>query len=284
MSRDAEQRRAFELKKAAARWNAYYHSIGLSQYATAVATNGKLHLPHIPGRKPNHAEHVRGLELMMANDFYMVDVENPSHFRVDEESGMAMLVNFDRVVSRNAHLNLGENDYRTDESQYNAYKGSVESAVRRYEQRAPRSRSSSPIDSFHTVDNVKFLQALCAKAQTKVHNRFFSLGFSGTRVHVGKNSYVVPGHLASTINSISKEDMGLAPDAFKQLLLRRLTQHAETKVKCGTSRDVWTHKLYGGLAEVGGNASAFFDDIIADDGAKKAYKEPSDSESAALLP
>ncbi|MDF1796536.1 MAG: hypothetical protein P1U63_08380 [Coxiellaceae bacterium] len=123
------------------------------------------------------------------------------------------------------------------------------------------------------AQNTEFLQQLCKKAQTKVHNRFWSLGIAGKRVQVGDKSYVVPGYLAATINH-NKNKTKLSLASFKLQLLIGLKQNAKTKVNPSTSRDVWTKKLYDGKLGQDGNANTFFRAMLDDKQPKQAYKEP----------
>ncbi|ODN43873.1 hypothetical protein [Piscirickettsia litoralis] len=125
--------------------------------------------------------------------------------------------------------------------------------------------------------NKKFLQALCNKAATKVHNRWWSFGAAGERVNIkGDNSFsfVVPGHLAKAIEA-NKAYLQKDPVTFKDNLLKTLVSYKDSKVKCTTSRDVWTQTLYNAKTQ---NPSLFFDDMIKDIEEKKAISPSSNND------
>ncbi|MDF1760489.1 MAG: hypothetical protein P1U40_08130 [Coxiellaceae bacterium] len=238
-------------------WNKYYAGTGLD---TAVITEqGELSTPYIEGEYPSDEQWALIIEDMLARGYVMQDCRDKRNFIVS--NGVTYPVDFGQV-------------YTPETTRfYNIYMTQARTVQRgilaRLDCQSVADLRGRKAENNNTQDNVEFLQLLCEKAQTKVHNRGF-FGIAGQRVQVGDKSYVVPGHLAQAIKANINKVSSLEPEAFKTRILRDLKKIARTKVKRTTSRDVWTQKLYNGKYASGSNPAAFFNTMIADDQPKQA--------------
>ncbi len=263
------------LEKQARLWNEYYIAVNQKHLATAcVSKDGDsvevLSVPKIEGRAPTRDEQAQCVQAMLGEGFCTLDCLDPLSFRVTSE-GVVFPVNFSGVVAKPEAVDNPTAEDVHAEARYAAFECTVRACSARVSSgNSPKSTgSNSPRMNGNAFVNTGFLEKLCAKAQTKVHNRWF-FGIAGKRVQVGNKSYVVPGHLADAIKDNQNKVSSLKPDDFKRQLLLHLKQSANRAVKSSTSRDVWTQKLYNGKYASGSNPAAFFDTMIADDQPKQA--------------
>jgi hypothetical protein len=103
--------------------------------------------------------------------------------------------------------------------------------------------------------NQQTLMNLCQWASPKVKNRFISFGIAGKRVHLdaldgSRRSIIVPGHLAQTINQAKTQIKSKSPEKFREYLIALLKEHAQSKVKCTTSRHREISRLYRSPSEI----------------------------------
>ncbi|ODN43478.1 hypothetical protein [Piscirickettsia litoralis] len=234
-------------------WNEYYAGTGLD---TAEITNSaKLSTPYIDGEYPDVNSLVDCIVQMLKRDFVMQDCQDRRNFIADPY-GNVFPIDFGQV--------------HTPESSrfYDTYKSDVLQQLRKLTKKTECYRTYDDcLAEINEHKNKELLKKLCKKAETKVHNRRWTLGGAGKRVNIGTDSFVVPGHLAKAIKS-SKSKITMNPEEFQSNLLDSLRQHKTSKVKWMTSRDVWTQDLYDGKTD---NPSVFFQKLINDKRDKAAY-------------
>ncbi|MDF1654864.1 MAG: hypothetical protein P1U34_07090 [Coxiellaceae bacterium] len=273
----------YSLEKQMQNWNAFYTAkqpnLATAQVTSDVREVKCLSVPKVEGREPTPEELKACVNDMLNFGYCMLDYRNTSNFRVSD-NGVVYPVRFSRVAVKPAGSSSP-----SAKAQYSSFEGVVREGVRTITASgSPKSTHSSDSSlAGNKEENTEFLQQLCAKAQTKVHNRYWSLGMAGKRVQVGDKSYVVPGHLAQAITANLNKVSPLTPATFKHQLLQHLKQSSGTKVKSTTSRDVWTQRLYNGDVTQGSNAVTFFNTMIDDQGPKKSCAAEVDNEQRRAL-
>ncbi|OAJ33057.1 hypothetical protein [Piscirickettsia salmonis] len=241
-------------------WNDYY--IGTNNNTARINERRKLSTPYIDGDYPDVNGMVECIVNMLKRDFVMVDCLDERNFIVDCNKQVNP-IDFGQV-------------YRPESGKlYETHKEITLNNLKKLTKKAGCYRTYEDcLEEINDYKNKEFLKKLCNKAETKVHNRWWSGHIAGKKVKVDGKKYSIPGHLAKAIKS-NMGNITKSPEEFQRILLGCLKANAisidrpKPNLKWAvTARDVWTQNLYNGKTN---NPVVFFQDMINDTGDKKEY-------------